>query len=159
MRTVSSTGWGCQRGKDRMWSPAVHIPPPCPPMVLGFRDPHCFTLTFSLSRPDLSHLLVGRQAFHSQLLPLLPLVCLQSATPRGSPPGNASLPLPVATHIGVLRVQSDGSLQKGDDKEAHRGWRHRALCGRTERRAAYSDFVLQLFGTKARPPSKWMKRH
>lgn len=66
-----------------------------------------------------------------------------------SPPGNATLPFPVATHIGVLRVQSEGSLQKGDNKEAHRGRRHQALCGRTEKKVAYSDFVLwHLFGSK-----------
>lgn len=38
-----------------------------------------------------------------------------------------SIALPVATHIGVLRVQSEGSLQKGDNKEAHCGRRHPAL--------------------------------
>lgn len=35
--------------------------------------------------------------------------------------------LPVATHIGVLRVQSESSLQKEDNKEIHRGRRHQAL--------------------------------
>lgn len=145
---------------NRVWSPAVHMPPPCPPMALGFRNPPCFTLSFSLSCPDLSSPPCWTQAFHSQLLPLPPLVFLHSTTPRQSPPGNASLPLPVATHIGVLRVQSEGGLQKGDDKEAHRGWRHQALCGRTEKKVAYSDLVLQpLFGAKTGSPSKRMKRH
>lgn len=164
MRTVSSTGWDAKEERagqpNWAWSPAVHMPPPCLPIALGFRNPPCFTLSFSLSCPDLSYLPVGRQAFHSQLLPLQPLVFLHSATPRGSPPGNTSLPLPVATHIGVLRVQSEGGLQKGDNKEAHHGRCHQALCERTEKKAAYSDFVLQpLFGAKTNPPSKWIKRH
>lgn len=38
--------------------------------------------------------------------------------------------LPVATHIGVLRVQSEGGLQKGDNKEAHHGRCHQALLPR-----------------------------
>lgn len=77
-----------------------------------------------------------------------------------SPPGSGSselptLPLPVATHIGVLRVQSESRLQKEDKKEAHRGRRHQALCGRTEKTGPYSDFDCSIFLVlKLGPPSK-----
>lgn len=72
--------------------------------------------------------------------------------PKVSPPGSDSsewptLPLPVATHIGVLRVQSEGSLQKGDNKEAHGGWRHQALCENREE-GDLLRLTQQLFGAK-----------
>lgn len=71
-----------------------------------------------------------------------------------SPPESGSselpaLPLPVATHIGVLRVQSESSLQEEDNKEAHRGRRHQALCGRAEKTGLLRLWLRHLFDAKA----------
>lgn len=75
MRKVSSAGWGYKVGRGKTAQQDTVTYSQHVPTVLALRNPHRFTLSYSLSYPVLPHL-AGHQDLPSQLLPLLTLLFL-----------------------------------------------------------------------------------
>lgn len=64
------------------------------------------------------------------------------------------LPLPVAAHVGVLRVQGKGHPQEEEDSQASLRERHGDPVRENQGMMSFCHLSQSLFGTEPSPP-KW----